>query len=71
MENRGNREGTILVHMSTRIFRPYIPLSTLTCNPKTTIKVLEQLNSEKIFTTCVALLGKHSPPLLQSNNKHA
>ena len=23
MENRGNREGTILVHMSTRIFRPY------------------------------------------------
>ena len=23
MENRDNREGTILVHMSTRIFRPY------------------------------------------------
>ena len=23
MGNRGNREGTILVHMSTKIFRPY------------------------------------------------
>ena len=29
-----------------------------------------QANSEKIFTTCVALSGKHFPPLLHSYDKH-
>ena len=68
MENMGNREGIILVLKSTRIFT--LPLSSLTYSPqKTTIEVPEQLKNEKIFTTCVALLGKHSLPLLHYN-KH-
>ena len=61
------------MHEYTRIFRPY-PYPPLYVQPlKDNNQSARATDQRKIFTTCVALLGKQSPPapLLQRNNKHA